>query len=299
MSNENNKEMIIPTFTPPGEGSNTKSCYHHPNRIATGTCSVCGKDICEDCCESYKLTSGEYAGKNICYDCSQKLIRENISLLESNLNFISKKSRNQKIAMLVTFIIGFLTPVIAMEGAPISAKIAMGLPIGVVIGLLCGAGYNALSEFAIYYAKFIGALISCIIGGDIIYGLILLVTSIFRVTIALFKAYYHTISDYFYYRKYIRQTQGFIEQDTKALEQLRDYMEYTVAMEANNANISDLAKDSSLEGNTFVNMAVNDGVEMTTESINDLMAMINSHGETIREFNERQDERKVEFKKAA
>ena len=109
----NNDEVIpvfkapsedIPTFTEPARQQFTgPACHYHNDEPAVGRCARCGKPLCQDCCDSYGVISGEYAGKPLCYDCTQELVAENVSELTANLN----KIKGQFILQIVGMVIGF------------------------------------------------------------------------------------------------------------------------------------------------------------------------------------------------
>ena len=75
----------IPTFTAPARAHfNGPACHYHNDEPAVGRCARCGKNLCQDCCDSYGVSSGQYAGKHLCYDCNrnwwQKML---LSLLQT------------------------------------------------------------------------------------------------------------------------------------------------------------------------------------------------------------------------
>ena len=52
----------IPSFTPPPRPHfDGPSCYYHKDEPAVGRCARCGKPLCEDCCDSYGVSAGEYS----------------------------------------------------------------------------------------------------------------------------------------------------------------------------------------------------------------------------------------------
>ena len=76
---------VAPQFTPPVRTvRDGPSCYYHEDERAVARCARCGKLICQDCCDNYKVIDGEFAGKALCYDCCKAIVAENVELLKKN-----------------------------------------------------------------------------------------------------------------------------------------------------------------------------------------------------------------------
>lgn len=96
-------------------------------------------------------------------------------------------------------------------------------------------------------------------------------------------------SNTFYYIKYLRETSGFIESDTAALQQMKDYMEYTLVRNQNRGvDIETLLNQKSeLADNSYARMVQEKGEEGAEAALRDCVATINENGEIIRSFNNR------------
>ena len=121
------------------------------------------------------------------------------------------------------------------------------------------------------------------------FGILTILSIIFQTIVIVFKCIWVTISNTFYYIKYLRETSGFIESDTAALQQMKDYMEYTLVRNQNRGvDIETLLNQKSeLADNSYARMVQEKGEEGAEAALRDCVATINENGEIIRSFNNR------------
>ena len=84
----------------------------------------------------------------------------------------------------------------------------------------------------------------------------------------------------------MKNTAGFIESDTAALQQMKDYMEYTLIRNKNKGvDLEDLMQEGSeLYNNTFAQMVRDQGEEQAEATISQCVTRIAENGEIIRNF---------------
>ena len=101
-------------------------CHYHKDEKAVSKCTRCGKYICRDCFDTYRVTGGAYAGKALCYDCCQKMVEDNVELL--------KKNRIQIGIQFAIMIAGMiLGAIVAAEGDNGIGSILLGMAVGCVL----------------------------------------------------------------------------------------------------------------------------------------------------------------------
>lgn len=268
-----------PTFTPPTDAKptfNGPACYYHKDEPAVAKCARCGKLICQDCFDNYGVSSGDYAGQALCYDCCQQLVAANVDELKRNKGKIMFQFILQIIGMVIGFIFGM------------SAGIESGdVGSGFVTGLICaGVGGVFLSALKAFFSL-TWEVIKIAFAGQ--FGILTIFSIIFQTIVIVFKCIWITISNTFYYIKYLRETSGFIDSDTAALEQMKDYMEYTMIRNQNRGvDIATLLNQKSeLADNSYARMVQEKGEEGAEAALRDCVATINENGEIIRSFNNR------------
>ena len=283
MSEQNN---AIPTFTPPTDTAptftppsgnqryyNGPCCYYHRDEPAVATCARCGKHLCDDCYEAYGVSSGEYANQALCYDCTQKLVAENVEELTKN----KKKIKFHFIVSIIGIVLGFLYGLL------------MGLASGdfgaAVLSAVIGAGIGGVFLSAMKaFASLTWEAIKIAFSGN--FGVITIISLIFHVIVIVFKCIWVTITNTIDYIKYLKETDGFIESDRAALEQMREYMEYTRVRNQNKGVDLEtlMAQGSELYNNSFAQMVRDRGEEAATEEISRAATRIAANGEIIRDF---------------
>lgn len=256
------------TFTPPTRAHNGPVCYYHQDEPAVAQCARCGKYLCQDCFDSYGVSSGDYAGRALCYDCTQQLVAENVEILKSN-----------KTKITTTFVLTIIGMVIgAIFGGSIGAEsgsTGMGIFIGAMIG-------GCLWTFIKGWFARIGGAIS---GGG--FNLVsFLIGLILGFVIEAVISIYRTIRKVIECIVYLKRTSGFIESDNAALRQMADYMKYTMVRNQNRGvDIETLLKENSqLANNSVAQMARTQTEEQIEANMRGCLATINENGEIIRSF---------------
>ena len=262
------------TFTPPAQTHNGPVCYYHKDEPAVAKCARCGKFLCQDCFDSYGVTSGDYAGQALCYDCTQQLVADNVAELTKNKN----KIKVQFIVSLVGIVLGLIIGIAAGAEGGVGAAIGVGL-IGAAVG---GVFLSAMKVFF----SLVWDVIKIAVSGN--FGWLTVLSIIWNIIVLIFKCIFTTISNTIYYITYLKRTSGFIESDQASLRQMQDYMEYTMIRNQNRGvDIETLLKENSaLADNSVAQMARTQTEEQIEASMRGCVASINENGEIIRSFHE-------------
>ena len=267
-----------PTFEPPKDvkpSFNGPACYYHKDEPAVAKCARCGKFLCQDCFDSYGVSDGEYAGKALCYDCTQQLVADNVAELTKNKG----KIKVQFIISLVGIVLGFIIGLSSgISGGAGGGSILTGI-IGAAIG---GVFLSALKAFF----SMVWEVIKIAFSGN--FGFLTVLSVIWNIIVLIFKCLFTTISNTIYYINYLKKTSGFIESDQAALQQMKDYMEYTMIRNQNRGvDIETLLKENSeLANNSVAQMARTQTEEQIEANMRNCVATINENGEIIRSFHE-------------
>lgn len=265
-----------PTFTPPANAKpsfNGPACYYHKDEPAVAKCARCGKFICQDCFDSYGVNDDQYEGKALCYDCCQQLVAENVAELKKN-----------KAKIMVQFVISLI-------------GIVAGLIIGISIGIddeiwwftgIAGAAVGGvfLSAMKVFFSL-VWDVIKIAVSGN--FGFLTFLSIIWNILKLIFQSLIATIKNTIYYITYLKRTSGFIESDTAALQQMADYMEYTMIRNQNRGvDIETLLNQKSeLADNSYARMVKEKGEEGAEAVLRGCVASINENGEIIRSFNDK------------
>lgn len=271
MSNSADQADDIPIFTPPADNDDipffeppTKPnndgpvCFHHPNEPAAAQCARCGKYICKDCAEAYTVSSGEYENKCLCFDCCQALVAENVELL--------KKQKTQIIKIGVITLIGMIAGLVVFCGAGAPALV-------VIIGMLWFGSFGmwVKNSFLGWWnnpaGRSLPGFIGACLGGAVV---------------APFK----TIVKIVQCVKYWISTSKYIEEDSEAIEQMREYMEYTQVMSQNKGVDLEtlMGQDSELYNNSYAKMVSTQGEAAADAKLRQCTTTIAKNGEFIRSF---------------
>ena len=265
----------IPTFSSPGrQRIQGKSCYYHQSEPAYGVCARCGKPLCRDCCDSYGVPAGEYEGKFLCYDCTQELVQDNVVTLQKNYQTI----RFRFIFFLIGIAIGvFLGCAIGAE----SDSVGAGIFFGIIFGAIGGSALNFFKRFFGDVPSFFAMTGSILL--DIIIGAIRCGISFFVYAI---MAFIETVAKLKDYLSYMKETSGFIESDSAALQNMNDYMEYTMVMQNNRGvDLETLMQEGGeLYNNNIARMMLEQGEDQTEAYMRECVTRIAENGEIIREF---------------
>ena len=291
MSNETNNQGVptfeppqdaVPTFTPPPAPKFTPpprptfsgpACHFHPDEPAVKRCARCGKYICQDCVDNYQVTNDEYEGKPLCYDCCQELVSDNISQLQANLNKIKFQFGLSIVGIVIGFILGLSA---GISGGDFGA----GLLAGLIYGCVGGVFLSAMKAFF----SLMWDAIKIAFAGQ--FGILTIISIIVQIFVIMIKCVFVTISNTVQYIIYIKKTSGFIESDTRFLQQIKDYMEYTlVRNKYEGVDIETLlAQEITLADNSFAQMVREQGEDQAEATLRGVTATINEHGEIIRSF---------------
>ena len=260
------------TFTPPQHRHNGPCCYYHSDDAAVARCARCGKNLCKDCFDSYGVSSGQYAGKALCYDCTQDLVADNVAQLTKNKN----KIKLQFIVSLIGIAIGFIFGICTGASGGFGTAVVTG-----IIGAAIGGVF--LSAMKIFFSM-VWEVIKIAFSGQ--FGILTIFSIIFNIIVLIFKCLFTTISNTIYYISYLRKTSGFIESDQAALQQMKDYMEYTMVRNQNKGVDIEtlLQQNSQLADNSVAQMARTQSEEQIEASMRNCVATINENGEIIRSF---------------
>lgn len=263
-----------PTFTPPSNGQrNGNCCYFHQNEPAVAKCACCGKPLCQDCADTYMVNDDKYSGRPLCYDCCKQIVADNVKQL--------KKQRAKIITMYIFTIIGMIFG--ALIG---SSMVSEGKMPGFIVLVAAFVG-GCLWTFVLNLLKIVGGVIKAMFD-DFSVGT--LIGCIFGVIIGFFKAViisvWGTIQKLFYYTKHLIRTSGFIKSDSRALQQMADYMEYTLVRSQNvGVDLASLMnEDSQLYNNSYAQNVMANGEANAEASIRGCVTSINENGEIIRNF---------------
>lgn len=271
------KSDAVPTFTPPTPTftppKNTKpdfngpACSYHKDEPAVAKCARCGRYICQDCFDNYGVSSGEYAGKALCYDCCQQIVAENVADLKKNKNKI---------------MLQFIVSIIGMVFGMIVGISSGGGVAGAVIGLAVGG--VLLSALKVFFSL-VWDVIKIAVSGQ--FGVLTVLSIIWNILVLIVKCLITTVSNTVYYINYLVKTSGFINSDTQALQQMADYMEYTMIRNQNRGVDIDtlLNQKSELADNSYAQMVQQRGEEGAEAAMRECVATFNEHGEIIRNFN--------------
>ena len=264
-----------PVFTPPPAPSfNGPACFHHPNYPAVARCARCGKNVCKDCAEAYTVTGGNYANKVLCFDCCEQLVSENIAELTKNKNTI----KGQFILQIVGMVIGFI---IGMAMGIESGDVGAGFVTGLIAAGIGGVFLTALkASFRMTWEA-----IKLIFSGEGGWFAAMIFT-FFQSIIIVIQCVWRTLSQTVQYIIYLKRTSGFIESDTQALQQMRDYMEYTLVV-SNNSGVdleSLMNEGSELYNNSYAQTVRTQGEAAADAALRQATTQINERGEIIRNF---------------
>ena len=289
MANEQMQNNAVPIFTPPAptftppqnaRPANGRTCHYHTNEPAVARCARCGKYICEDCFDNYGVSSGEFEGEALCYDCCRELVAQNVKDLTKN----KRKIKFQFIVSIIGMVIGFIFGLSAgIESGSAGSGIVMTL-----IGIGIGGVFFSFLKFYLH-CLWIGIKESfkSLFNGSGIWGIIgVFIGLAFRIIIEAFKSIYYTIRNTIYYIGYLKETSGFIESDTAALQQMADYMEYTMIRNQNRGVDLEtlLNQQSELADNSYARMVLEQGEAQAEAHLRGCVASINENGEIIRDF---------------
>lgn len=279
MANQNDIPTFAPpaqTFTPPSNSARSNTgpvCYYHNDEPAVAKCAKCGKFLCKDCFDSYGVSNDEYAGQALCYDCCHALVADNVKTL--------KKQKAKIIAMYVFTLIGMIFGAIIGAGVAADGGAVGGEAAAVIIiwAFICGCFWTFIKNVFLILGNTLKNIAKGAWLGAILWFFIDMIK-------AIFLAVWGTIQKLFYYTKHLIKTSGFIKSDTAALQNMQEYMEYTLVRSQNKGvDLETLMGDNSvLANNSFARIVQSEGEDAAEASIRNCVASINENGEIIRSF---------------
>lgn len=258
-----------PTFTPPADAKpsfNGPACSYHKDEPAVAKCARCGRYICQDCFDNYGVSGGDYAGKALCYDCCKQIVASNVEDLKKNKN----KIMFQFIVSIIGMIFGMI---VGLSGGGGFAGAIIGIAVGGVL----------LSALKVFFSL-VWDVIKIAFSGQ--FGVLTVLSIIWNILVLIVKCLITTISNTIYYISYLVKTSGFIASDEAALQQMADYMEYTMIRNQNRGVDLEtlLNQKSELADNSYARMVQEKGEEGAEAALRDCVATINENGEIIRSF---------------
>ena len=150
-----------------------------------------------------------------------------------------------------------------------------------IIGAAIGGVF--LSAMKVFFSM-VWEVIKIAVSGQ--FGILTIFSILWNIIVLIFKCFITTISNTIYYIRYLRQTSSSIESDQAALNQMRDYMEYTMVRNKNRGVDIEtlLQQNSELASNSVAQMARTQTEEQIEASMRNCVATINENGEIIRSF---------------
>jgi|GEM_PF-2019681 len=242
-------------------------CSDHPSKQSVALCRQCGKGICQDCYDAYGVTAGDYAGTALCYECTAKEVAENVASVAA----FRKRVKKERILMIVGAVIGAILIGPMLMGG-------FGHWVGWVLGVFVGASFLTI------FLSAVSAALEKNENGErnILGGLFV---AVFLTLVSPIISIYRFVERV----RQIKQADEIIANDERALQQMRDYFEYTQIMEKSTG--IDLAKlveqDSELYGNTYAQSVLKNGEEAAQTELRQGAAQITANGEVIKNFDKR------------
>lgn len=209
----------------------------------------------------------------MCFDCCEQLVAENVAELTKNKN----KIKGQFILQLIGMVIGFIY---GMGAGITSGDIGGGFLAGLICACIGGVFLSALKAFG----SLTWETIKIAFSGN--FGVLTVISIIFQIIVIVFKCIWITISNTIQYILYLKRTQGFIESDSAALQQMRDYMEYTLVRNQNKGvDLEDLMNEGSeLYNNSYAQAVRDNGEAAADAALRQATTRIAENGEIIRDF---------------
>lgn len=209
----------------------------------------------------------------MCYDCTEEMVSDNVRELTKNKNKIMFHFVLSIIGMVIGFIIG-------MSAGIESGDVGSGFISGLICACIGGVFLSALKAFL----SLTWDVIKIAFSGN--FGWLTVLSIIWNIIVIVFKCIWLTISNTFYYIKYLRETSGFIASDSQALQEMKDYMEYTQVMSMNKGvDLETLMNEGSqLYNNSYAQAVATNGEAAADAHLRQCVTTIAENGEIIRSF---------------
>lgn len=264
----------IPVFSPPVSAHhNGITCAYHSDEPAVGRCVRCGKPLCQDCCDSYGVEAGEYAGEHLCFDCTEELVDTNLATLQANYSTIKTQ--------FIKFIIGVVIGTIVGFTATSRTDFTITLMYTVLFAAIGGSVLNFVKRYISSIPGFFVSTGNFVL--SLVIGMIKAVGCFFLYGI---MAFFETVRKLIYYISYMKRTSHIIENDSEILAQMRDYMAYTMIRNKNKGvSLESLMNEGSqLYNNSYAQLVRDQGEDKAEEFMSSCVTRIAENGEIIREF---------------
>jgi len=246
-----------PVFVPPVRSINGPVCYHHNDEPAVAQCTRCGKYICKDCSEAYTVGAGEYANQCLCYDCCKALFAESVEIL-----------KKQKAKIITTFLVTIIGMVF---GAAMFSE--TGSAAAIIFGMLWIGSFWVWIKSSIsgWWNNPAGRSLAGFVGACIGGAIIAPIKTIIKIVQCI---------------KYLIRTSKSIEEDSSALQQMSDYMEYTLVMSRNKGVDLEtlMGQGSELYNNSYAQVFNTQGEAAADAMLRQCTTTIAENGEIIRSF---------------
>lgn len=267
----------IPTFTAPKAPSfDGPACYYHEDEPAVGRCVRCGKNLCQDCCDTYGFSAGDYAGQTLCYDCTEELVQEDVAQLKENYKTI----KLQYILTLIGVVIGAVFGLTASLGDS-----SMGIGETLLVMLIFAAVGGCFYTFMRNYISTLPSWFTST-GNIAISICIFVLKACVFLLIEYIRAIFITGSKLYRFITYMKRTEHIIAENEADLQRLKDYMEYTLVRNRNRSiDLETLMKEGSeLYNNSFAQLVKEQGEEQAERTAAGWVTTIAENGEIIRSF---------------
>lgn len=87
-------------------------CYHHQSQDAVKSCDSCGKPICQECSDVFRIEKGIHAGGRVCYDCASELVTTNMA----NIDRFKEDVKTERTKLIIGWAIGFVIGIMIAAG---------------------------------------------------------------------------------------------------------------------------------------------------------------------------------------
>jgi len=207
----------------------------------------------------YGVSDGEYAGKCLCYDCTAGLV-------QANIDAVAEFKEDTKKSLIKTGI-----------GAAIGGLI--GAAMGGIVGFIVGVGLGGSANLALRaLGQFVKGAFNAASGDA---------SGLFRALGTCIGAPFATIKKIASISWQMKKAQDILASDSAALEAMRDYFAYTLAMEQSEDTKSFdtlTAEGGELFGNSYANRVKANGEKAAQAELRKSVVQIAANGEIIRSF---------------
>lgn len=242
-----------------------RRCYFHANEPAVAQCAKCGKSVCKDCADSYRVISGEFANRVLCYDCCSQIVSVNVNMLNQN----KKKIWISIVLMAIGALIGM------------AYSLSIDDPVMMVFFVPLGAVFfNFVKDFF----RSIGQSFRVI--GETGNELVGIIFFIFKLMYLFFKCIVVAVIKLIQNIIYLVKTSHAAESDSECLRQMQDYMQYTQVIHNNQGQSIEnmVANDNTLLNNIFIKEYMNTGRNSAESTIKSATSTIIENNELINSY---------------